>query len=54
MKLKHLESALEPVTKYSDVGTDNVNIDLEQYRWELCNTPDIYSQPNRLVSMICT
>lgn len=32
MKLKHLESALQPVTKYSDLGTDNVNIDLEQYR----------------------
>ncbi|CAM9674856.1 unnamed protein product, partial [Choristocarpus tenellus] len=32
MKLKHLESALETVTKYSDLGPSNVNIDLEQYR----------------------
>lgn len=32
MKLKHFESALQPVTKYSDLGTDHVNIDLEQYR----------------------
>lgn len=33
MKLKHLESALSSVTKYSDLGIDNVNIDLEQYRF---------------------
>lgn len=40
MKLKHLESALQPVIKYSDLGMDNVNIDLEQYRfgrtWRTC------------------
>lgn len=34
MKLKHLESALESVVRFSDVGTDKVNIDLEQYRYE--------------------
>lgn len=33
MKLKHLESALQPVIKYSDLGMDNVNVDLEQYRF---------------------
>lgn len=34
MKLKHLESALQSVTTYSELGTDNVNIELEQYRYE--------------------
>lgn len=33
MKLKHLESALQSVTTYSELGTDKVNIDLEQYRY---------------------
>lgn len=32
MKLKHLESALQQVTRYNDLGTDKVNVDLEQYR----------------------
>ena len=32
MKLKHLESALQSVTTYSELGTDKVNIELEQYR----------------------
>ncbi|CAM9549612.1 unnamed protein product, partial [Discosporangium mesarthrocarpum] len=31
MKLKHLESALQSITKYSDLGTSKVNIELEQY-----------------------
>eukprot|EP00903_Cladosiphon_okamuranus_P019924 g18311.t1 len=31
MKLKHLESALQSVTTYSELGTDKVNIELEQY-----------------------
>lgn len=35
MKLKHLESALESVVRFSDLGTDKVNIDLEQYRYEM-------------------
>ena len=32
MKLKHLESALQSVTTYSELGIDKVNIELEQYR----------------------
>eukprot|EP00752_Nemacystus_decipiens_P010035 g8948.t1 len=31
MKLKHLESALQSVTTYSELGADKVNIELEQY-----------------------
>ncbi|CAN0267802.1 unnamed protein product, partial [Ectocarpus sp. 8 AP-2014] len=31
MKLKHLESHLQSVTTYSELGAEKVNIELEQY-----------------------
>lgn len=49
MKLKHLESALSSVTTYSQLGTDKVNIELEQYRWVLGTLG--HSQPHGVVAI---
>lgn len=59
MKLKHLESALSSVTKYSDLGADNVNIELEQYRSVVTTVccllhTCIRLQCTRLETMCCT